>query len=90
MSVPDEFSIAWSLFTELEQVDEDGRDLPDPVVDGIYSGAESRIGVDGLLSGWAIVAAHLRRHLHDHAQACGCGSMEWVRRVQLDNAGGHG
>lgn len=91
MAVPDEFSIAWSLFVELEQVEEDGRDLPDPAVDDLLDGAESTIGTGGLLSGWALCAAYLRRRLTEHAQTvgCDCGSQEWLRRVQLDNAGGH-
>lgn len=91
MTVPDEFAITWSLFAELEQVEEDGRLLPDPAVDDLVAGAEETIGTGGLLSGWALVAAYLRARLIEHSQTvgCECGSQDWLRRVQLDNAGGH-
>ena len=79
------------MFVELEQVEEDGRELPDPAVDDLVAGAEETIGTDGLLSGWALLAAYLRARLIEHAQTvgCDCGSQDWLRRVQLDSAGGH-
>jgi hypothetical protein len=88
VAVPDEFSITWSLFAELEQVEEDGRDLPDPEVDALVAGAESTIGTEGLLSGWALVAAWLRARLIEHAQTvgCDCGSQNWLRREQIRHA----
>ena len=47
--------------------------------------AEAEIGVEGLLSGWAIVAALLRERLVEHAETlnCDCGSAEWLRSEQL-------
>jgi hypothetical protein len=64
--------------------------LPDPAVDDLVAGAEETIGTDGLLSGWALVAAFLRARLQEHADEldCDCGSDAWLRRVQPDNAGG--
>jgi hypothetical protein len=61
------------------------EDLPDPEVDAFYEATESEIGTDGLLSGWAIVAALLRRRLIEHAEVCGCecGSAGWLRSEQL-------
>ena len=81
----DEFSITWALFTRLEEVCEHGQ-LHDPVVDDLVAGAESTID---LLSGWALVAAYLRARLIEHAETvgCDCGSEDWMRRVQFDNAG---
>jgi hypothetical protein len=77
--------VAWALFTKLEEVEEAGRDLPDPEVDGFVEAAEAEIGVGGLLSGWAIVAALLRKSLIEHAETlgCNCGSLEWLRSEQL-------
>ena len=46
----------WALFTRIERVE----DLPDPEVDASFEAAEAQIGVDGLLSGWGLVAALLR------------------------------
>lgn len=90
VAAPDEFTICWALFVELEEVCEHGQ-LPDPAVDNLVAGAESTIGTDGLLSGWALVAAFLRARLIEHSETvgCDCGSEEWLRQVQFDNAGGH-
>jgi len=88
--VADEFSITWALFAKLEEICEHGQ-LPDPAVDDLVAGAEETIGTDGLLSGWGLVAACLRARLVEHSQTvgCDCGSEDWLRRVQVDNAEGH-
>jgi hypothetical protein len=41
-----------------------------------------------MLSGWAIVAAVLRKQLLDHAIDCDCGSTEWLQRMSLHDANG--
>jgi hypothetical protein len=43
----------------------------------------------GLLSGWALVAALLRHHLLQHARqlGCDCGSLAWLETVQLHHFG---
>jgi hypothetical protein len=58
-------------------------------VDGLLEAAEAEIGTDGLLSGWALVAALLRKLLVDHADqvGCDCGSAEWLEETQLHYAG---
>jgi hypothetical protein len=47
--------------------------------------AESEIGTDGLLSGWAIVAALLRKLLIEHAETCG---SECVAELRAGTTGG--
>jgi hypothetical protein len=42
---------------------EQDKDLADPEVDTFFEVAEAEIGTTGLLSGWAIVAAFLRKRL---------------------------
>jgi hypothetical protein len=85
MSELDPFQITWGLFTALETAEE----LPDLTVDGLLEAAEAEIGTDGLLSGWALVAALLRKLLVDHADqvGCDCGSAEWLEETQLHYAG---
>jgi hypothetical protein len=82
----DPFLVTWGLFRKLEEAEEAGRDLPDPEVDVFYEAAEAEIGVDGLLSGWAIVAALLRKYLLDHATGCDCGTVAWLGREQFHHA----
>jgi hypothetical protein len=81
----DPTAMTWGLFVLLETTAEQDKDLPDPEVDAFLEAAESEIGVDGLLSGWAIVSAILRKHLIDHANTlgCDCGSHEWLNSEQL-------
>ena len=62
----DSTAVVWGLFVLLERTAEQDKDLPDPEVDAFLEAAESEVGPDGLLSGWAIVAAFLRKHLIDH------------------------
>jgi hypothetical protein len=50
-------AVVWGLFVLLERTAEQDKDLPDPEVDAFLEAAESEVGPDGLLSGWAIVAA---------------------------------
>jgi hypothetical protein len=78
---PDNFLVAWGLFRKLEAAAE----LPDPEVDAFYEAAEAEIGTGGLLSGWAIVAAVLRKSLREHAEqlGCDCGSDEWLEQQGL-------
>jgi len=80
----DPVAVVWGLFALLETVAEQDKDLPDPQVDAFLEAAEAEVGTDGLLSGWAIVAAILRKHL-DHAETlgCDCGSPEWLAREQF-------
>jgi hypothetical protein len=82
---PDPTAVVWGLFVLLETTAEQDKDLPDPDVDAFLQAAESEIGVEGLLGGWAIVAAILRKHLIDHAETlgCDCGSPEWLEREPL-------
>jgi len=77
----DPTAIVWGLFTKLEAA----RDLPDREVDAFYEAAVSEIGTDGLLSGWAIVAAVLRKRLIEHSETlgCDCGGAAWLQREQL-------
>lgn len=51
-----------------------------------YEAAVAEIGDDGLMRGWHLVAAKLRDRLQEHAQACECGSDEWLEREQVSNA----
>ena len=85
MSDPDPTAVVWGLFVLLETTAEQDKDLPDPEVDAFLEAAEAEIGPDGLMSGWAIVAAILRKHLIDHAETlgCECGSAEWLNSEQL-------
>lgn len=85
----DPTAVVWGLFVLLEMTAEQDKDLPDPEVDAFLEAAEAEVGTDGLLSGWAIVAAILRKHLIDHADTlgCDCGSPEWLAREQLHLAG---
>ena len=85
----DPVAVTWGLFVFLEDVEEAGRDLPDPEVDAFFEAAEAEIGTDGLLSGWALTAALLRKRLIEHAETlgCDCGSLEWLRSEQLWLAG---
>jgi hypothetical protein len=78
------FLITWGLFRALEATCEHGE-LPDPTVDELFEAAEGEIGVDGLLSGWGLVAARLRQALVEHAETvgCDCGSEGWMEREQL-------
>ena len=73
--------VVWALFTKLETAET----LPDPEVDAFLEAAESEIAVDGLLSGWAIVAPLLRKRLMKHAETlgCDCGSAAWLNSEQL-------
>jgi hypothetical protein len=71
--------VVWALFTKREAAET----LPDPEVEAFFEAAEAQIGVDGLLSGWGIVAARLRQMILGHATACDCGSLEWMQREQL-------
>jgi len=50
---PDPVAVTWGLFVLIEKAEV----LPDPEVDVFVEAAESEIGTDGLLSGWALVAA---------------------------------
>jgi hypothetical protein len=61
--VTDPIAVVWGLFVMLEKAE----GLPDPEVDAFVEAAEAEIGTDGLLSGWAIVAALLRKRLIEHA-----------------------
>jgi hypothetical protein len=81
----DPTAIVWALFTKLEGVEGAGRDLPDPEVDAFFDAAEAEIGYDGLMGGWAIVAALLRKRLIEHAEqvGCDCGSDDWLTREQF-------
>jgi hypothetical protein len=81
----DPTAIVWGLFVLLERIAESDRDLPDPEVDAFLEAAESEVGTDGLLSGWAIVAAVIRKQLLDHADkvGCDCGSDQWLERELL-------
>jgi hypothetical protein len=81
VSDADPFLVTWGLFRALEAAET----LPDPTVDELLEAAEDEIGTDGLLSGWALVAALLRHHLLRHADqlGCDCGSPEWLEREQL-------
>jgi hypothetical protein len=81
----DPVAIVWGLFVHLERTAEQDKDFPDSEVDAFFEGAESEIGTDGLLSGWAIVAALLRKRLIEHAEqvGCDCGSDEWLTREQF-------
>lgn len=53
--------VTWGLICKLETAEL----LPDPEADAFSEAAEAEIGTDGLLSGWAIVAALLRMGLID-------------------------
>ena len=55
--------VVWGLFVLLERIAEQDKDLADPEVDTFFEVAEAEIGTTGLLSGWAIVAAFLRKRL---------------------------
>ena len=59
------------------------ENLPDPEVDALYVAAEDKIGIDELLSGWAMVAALLRKQLIRNASVCGCGPAKWLNFEQL-------
>jgi hypothetical protein len=85
VSDADPFLVAWGLFRRLETVET----LPDSVLDELLDAAEAEIGIDGLLSGWALVAALLRHHLLEHARelGCDCGSLGWLETVQLHHFG---
>jgi hypothetical protein len=80
----DPLLVTWGLFRALEAAE----DLPDPVVDELLEAAEDEIGTDGLLSGWALVAAVLRMALLEHAETlgCECGSLRWLEQAQLRHA----
>jgi hypothetical protein len=84
MSDLDPFLIVWGLFRALESAE----DLPDPTVNDLLDQAEDEIGVQGLYSGWALVAARLRDVLLVHAQevGCDCGSLQWLEQEQLHYA----
>jgi hypothetical protein len=77
----DPFLTTWGLFRALEAA----KTLPDPTVDSLFEAAEAEIGTDGLLSGWALVAALLRVELLRHSEQldCDCGSLEWLAQAQL-------
>jgi hypothetical protein len=81
---PAELPITWALFTKLEMAPmgelEDAWDY--------YDAAVEQVGEDGLLRGWALVAAVLRKSLQDHAAevGCDCGSDAWLAREQIFNA----
>ena len=85
MTDTDSTAIVWGLFVLLERIAESDKDLPDPEVDAFLDAAEAEVGTDGLLSGWAIVAALLRQRLIEHAEqvGCDCGSAEWLNSEQL-------
>jgi hypothetical protein len=77
----DPVAVTWGLFCKLEAAET----LPDPEVEAFFEAAESEIGTDGLLSGWTIVAALLRKRLIKHAETlgCECGSAEWLNSEQF-------
>jgi hypothetical protein len=83
-SDPSELPITWGLFIKLETAPM--GELEDAWA--FEEAAEAEIGVDGLLRGWALVAAVLRKHLQDHAEkmGCDCGSEDWLQREQIFNA----
>jgi hypothetical protein len=90
----DPFLVALGLFRALEDVADSGQELPDPTVTSLLDAAEDEIGIGGLYSGWALVAARLRLVILDHAAelGCDCGSLRWLEQEQLyyaerDNAG---
>jgi hypothetical protein len=87
MSELDPFLIVLGLFRALEAACE-GDGLPDPTVDSLYEAAVEEIGPEGLDSGWALVAAKLRKVILDHAGeiGCDCGSLAWLEREQLYHA----
>jgi hypothetical protein len=77
-------AVTHGLFRALERAEE----LLDPTVDELLEAAEVEIGTDGLLSGWALVAALLRDQLLQHSQqlGCHCGSLAWLEREQFHHA----
>ena len=81
----DTTAVVWGLFVLLERTADQDKDFPDDEVDAFFEAAEAEIGTDGLLSGWAIVAALLRKHLIELAEklGCDCGSPEWLEREHL-------
>ena len=40
-----------------------------------------------LLRGWHLVSRRLRLELQLHTDHCDCGSIEWLKRIRLRNAG---
>ena len=81
----DPFLVVLGLFRALETA---GQELPDPVVDSLYTSAIAELDGQDLDSGWALVAARLRQVILDHAQelGCDCGSLAWLEREQLHYA----
>ena len=75
-----EFAIAWSVLLKLETEAEDAAEF--------YDAVEKMLGPEGLIRGLALCTAVMREHLREHAArlGCDCGSDEWLRREQLDNA----
>jgi hypothetical protein len=84
VSEADPFLVTWGLFRALEAAET----LPDPTVDSLLEAAEAEIGTEGLLSGWALLAALLGDQLLRHSQqlGCDCGSLAWLERSQLHHA----
>jgi hypothetical protein len=81
--------VRWYWHLVVAELGERGHDLvaPDLPCDDDSAGLSEYADtvIEGLDSGWALVAARLRQALLEHARelGCDCGSPEWLRSEQL-------